>query len=254
MTISDFPTDQTFHQFHDLYTELYLHRIMSGFHGAFATGVASQQGTLTLPDTWFRPPFWDLLMLQLLRPNSSNLPCLYSTFHLEYPLVLSRFCFSRSGVKGQGHMLHINGNFVNTIQTELFKLGPSNLVKHTTYDKRTTPIDFQGQGSMVKVMLDIVVKSCKHDTDWTIYARTVKLDTHTTYDKRMKPIDFQGRGSKVKVTRYTVFLNLVKMIQTELFQLGPSNLIHILLMTRGRHLLISKVRGQRLRSHAIQCC
>ena len=65
---------------------------MSGFHGAFATGVASQQGTLTLPDTWFRPPFWDLLMLQLLRPNSSNLPCLYSTFHLEYPLVLSRFC------------------------------------------------------------------------------------------------------------------------------------------------------------------
>ena len=80
-------------QFHDLYTELDLHRIMSGFHGAFATGVASQQGTLTLPDTWFRPPFWDLLMLQLLRPNSSNLPCLYSTFHLEYPLVLSRFCF-----------------------------------------------------------------------------------------------------------------------------------------------------------------
>ena len=66
--------------------------IMSGFHGAFATGVACQQGTLTLPDTWFRPPFWDLLMLQLLRPNSSNLPCRYLTFHLEYPLVLSRFC------------------------------------------------------------------------------------------------------------------------------------------------------------------
>ena len=94
MTNSDFPTDQTSHQFHDLYTELDLHRIMSGFHGAFATGVASQQGTLTLPDTWFRPPIWDLLMLQLLRPNSSNLPCLYSTFHLEYPLVLSRFCLS----------------------------------------------------------------------------------------------------------------------------------------------------------------
>ena len=142
-SFNDFPTDQTFHQFQDLYTELDLHRFMSGFHGAFATGVASQQGTLTLPDTWFRPPFWDLLMLQLLknktnhpissnshpsatakkaifshkierglknqqehhiiltkyefkllRPNSSNLPCLYSTFHLEYPLVLSRFCFS----------------------------------------------------------------------------------------------------------------------------------------------------------------
>ena len=92
------PYRSTFHQFHDLYTELDLHRIMSGFHGAFATGVASQQGTLTLPDTWFRPPFWDLLMLQLLRPNSSNLPCLYSTFHLEYPLVLSRFCFEHPSV------------------------------------------------------------------------------------------------------------------------------------------------------------
>ena len=63
-----------------------------GFHRIYATGVACQQGTLTLPDTWFRPPFWDLLVLQLLRPNSSNLPCLYSTFHIEYPLVLSRFC------------------------------------------------------------------------------------------------------------------------------------------------------------------
>ena len=33
----------------------------------FVTGVACQQGMLTLPDIWFRPPFWDLLMLQLLR-------------------------------------------------------------------------------------------------------------------------------------------------------------------------------------------
>ena len=91
LTNSDLPTNQTFHQFHDLYTDLDIHWIMSGFRGAFATGVASQQETLTLPDTWFRPPFWDLLMLQLLRPNSSYLPCLYSTFHLGYPLVLSRF-------------------------------------------------------------------------------------------------------------------------------------------------------------------
>ena len=60
-------------------------------HGAFAMGVACQQDTLTVPDTWFRPTFWDLLVLQLLRPDSSNSPCLYATFHLEYPLVLSRF-------------------------------------------------------------------------------------------------------------------------------------------------------------------
>ena len=33
-----FPTDQTFHQFHDVYTELDLHRIMSGFHGGRSVG------------------------------------------------------------------------------------------------------------------------------------------------------------------------------------------------------------------------
>ena len=87
--------------------------IMSGFHRAFATGVACQQGTLTLPDTWFRPPFWDLLMLQLLRPNSSNLPCLYSTFHLEYPLV-------RGWIKKFLNYLHIflnkRRNYIKLIQ------------------------------------------------------------------------------------------------------------------------------------------
>ena len=89
---SDFPTDQAFHQFHDLNTELDLHRITSVFYGAFATGVACHQGTLTLPDNWFRPHFWDLFILQLLRPDFSNLPCLYSIFHLQYTSVLSRFC------------------------------------------------------------------------------------------------------------------------------------------------------------------
>ena len=39
---SDFPTDQTFHQFHDLCTELNLHWITSCFHWAFATGVTCQ--------------------------------------------------------------------------------------------------------------------------------------------------------------------------------------------------------------------
>ena len=61
--------------------------------------MASQLGTLTLPDTWFRPPFWDLPVLQLLRPDSSNLPCLYLTFHLEYPWVLSRFCLVCHAIK-----------------------------------------------------------------------------------------------------------------------------------------------------------
>ena len=81
------PVFTTLHRINDR-TELDLHRMKRGFQGAFATGVACQQGTLTLPDTLFRSPFWDLLMLQLLRPNSSNLPCPYSTLHLEYPFCL----------------------------------------------------------------------------------------------------------------------------------------------------------------------
>ena len=45
-----------------------------------------------------------------------------------------------------------------------------------------------------------------------------------------------------------ILLNLVNTIQTEPFKLGPSNLVHLLLMTRGQILLIFKVRGQRSRS------
>ena len=61
---SDCLTDQTFHQFQDLDTELDLHRITSGCHGAFAMVVACQQGTLTFLDTWFRPTIGAMLMLQ----------------------------------------------------------------------------------------------------------------------------------------------------------------------------------------------
>ena len=37
------------------------------------------------------PLFGICIVLQLLRQDISNLPCLYSTFHLENPLILSRF-------------------------------------------------------------------------------------------------------------------------------------------------------------------
>ena len=79
-----------------------------------------------------------------------------------------------------------------------------------------------GAGVCLSVRLS-VHKACKHDTDWTVAARTVKLGTHTTYDKRTNPIDFQGRRSKVKVTSYTLLLNLVNTIQTESFKLELSN-------------------------------
>ena len=47
---------------------------------------------------------------------------------------------------------------------------------------------------------------------------------------------------------------LVNTIETEPFHLGPSNLVYTLLMTRGRTLLIFKVRGQRSRSQATHSC
>ena len=86
LTNSDFPTDQTFHQFHDLYTELDLHRIMSGFHGAFATGVASQQGTLTIPDTLFRSPILGLANAPIVETKFLELAMSLLDFSLRIPL------------------------------------------------------------------------------------------------------------------------------------------------------------------------
>ena len=76
---------------YDLYAERDLHQTTTGFHEAFATGVKCQQGEVILLDCRFHPPFWDLLVLQLLRPDFSNLPCIYSTFHIEYFFVPSRY-------------------------------------------------------------------------------------------------------------------------------------------------------------------
>ena len=50
-------------------TELDFQRIMSGFHGSFATGVACQQGTLALSDTWFRPRFGGLACALIVRTS-----------------------------------------------------------------------------------------------------------------------------------------------------------------------------------------
>ena len=66
---SDFPSDQTLHQFDNLDRELDFYRITTGFHEASATGMVCQQEILTLTDTWFCP-YWDLHMLLMLRPFS----------------------------------------------------------------------------------------------------------------------------------------------------------------------------------------
>ena len=91
---SDIRTNQTIHPFHNLDTDLDLHRFTSGFHGAFATGVTCKQGILIRPDAWFRPAFFGLAYAQIVETSYPNLPCLFATFHLEYRSVLSWFCFA----------------------------------------------------------------------------------------------------------------------------------------------------------------
>ena len=109
---------------------------------------------------------------------------------------------------------------------------------------------------LVRGFICRLVKTCKHDTKWTVSAWTVKLGTHTPYDKRMTPIDFQGQGSKIKVTCYKLLLNLVNMIQTEPFQLGPSNLLHIQCTSYDKRKtpIDFQGQGQRSRSYATHCC
>ena len=69
-----------------------IYRMTSVFQGAFATDLACQQGALTLPDISY-VPLLDLLMLQLLRPDFSTLPCPYTTFHLEHTSAIPRCSF-----------------------------------------------------------------------------------------------------------------------------------------------------------------
>ena len=54
------PVFMNLHKFYVIYIELD-RRIVRGFNRTVATGVASQQGALTLPDTWFRLPKTDPL-------------------------------------------------------------------------------------------------------------------------------------------------------------------------------------------------
>ena len=71
---------------------------------------------------------------------------------------------------------------------------------------------------------------------WYIYFWWQEDNTYCFWRSGVK-----GQGHTLK----TVLLKLVNRIKTELFQLGMSNLVYILLMTRGWHLLLFNVMGQR---------
>ena len=60
--------------------------MMSGFHGAFATGVACQQGTLTLPDTWFRPSIVGLACVPIVETRFLELAMFLLDFSARIPL------------------------------------------------------------------------------------------------------------------------------------------------------------------------
>ena len=66
--------------------------IMSVFHGHLQRVWHASRERLPFR-TPGSVPIVGLACAPTVRPDSSNLPCLYSIFHLEYPLVLSRFCF-----------------------------------------------------------------------------------------------------------------------------------------------------------------
>ena len=83
------PVFPTLHRYNDR-TELDLHRIKRGFHGAFARVWHASRERLPFRTPSSASTFLDLLVLQLLRPDSSNLPCLYSTFHLFLDFALGK--------------------------------------------------------------------------------------------------------------------------------------------------------------------
>ena len=125
---------------------------MSSFHGAFATGVACQQGTLTLPDTWFRPPLWDLLVLQLLRPDSSN-------------LAMSLLDFSPRIHLGTFSILLERASFVSVCMLNMTYLSPFDLRRDPGgLRMRIGPPHVQRviKGDLMGRFFDITVKSVAH--------------------------------------------------------------------------------------------
>ena len=54
-------------------------------------------------DRWFCPIFGTCVSSNFYRPVFPNLPCLFSTFHLEYPSVSSRFCIYQKYIQWHPH-------------------------------------------------------------------------------------------------------------------------------------------------------
>ena len=79
-----------------------------------------------------------------------------------------------------------------------------------------------------------------HDNFAVTYMTEISLIV--TLNKQFNSTQLKGRILWCGRPSVGLSTKLVNAIQTEPFQLGPSNLLHILITTRGQHLLIFKVR------------
>ena len=90
----------------------------------------------------------------------------------------------------------LSTNLVNMIQTELFQYYHHTWYIYFLWQEDVTywfsRSGVKGQGHT----LHIVVKPCKHDTDWTVSARTVKLGTYFLWQKGQQLLIFKVRGQR----------------------------------------------------------
>ena len=90
---SDFPTDQTLHQFHDLDTELDLHRIMSGSKEHLQRVWHASWERLSFR-TFGSVPFWGLACAPIVETRFRKLAVSILDFSPWIPLgTFSQFCF-----------------------------------------------------------------------------------------------------------------------------------------------------------------
>ena len=93
---SNYRADQNFHQL-DGHTELDFQGITSGFHGKHGNGNGNPAGN-AYRSGYMVPSLLGHAYVQIVGTSYfSKLPYLFSSVHLEYPSVLSRFCFRVSG-------------------------------------------------------------------------------------------------------------------------------------------------------------
>ena len=76
------PIHKAFQEFYDLDTGLDLYRIGEWFLGAFATGVAYQQETFSLAQTWFRPVF-GLAYPPMVQISFPEVAVIFPIFYIE---------------------------------------------------------------------------------------------------------------------------------------------------------------------------